>query len=181
MTLPCAGSILVNMVLFFVPYTLKCASPALLLSVEGSWITTCKLNLQKLMFRERKVSLTDPPEITQRIMEESGTEPSSSQIPTNALATNFPFCGALLWFPATCPYHHKCLSPVVYLLSSCLHQLVPSSQLSSVFHQTIRESRLREEQRESSAWVLCQFYLPSLHCLPLLNRIVLYQRKLEAK
>lgn len=176
MTLPHANSVVIMMVLFFVTYMLKHTSPVL--TVEGAWVTTCKLDLQKLMSRERKFSLTDPPEITQRIMEEYGTEASSSQIQKNVLATNFPFCGHC---SGSQPYHHKCFSPVVYLLSSCLHQLVPSSQLSSVFHQTIRESRLREEQRESSAWVLCQFYLPSLHCLPLLNRIVLYQRKLEAK
>lgn len=152
-----------------------------LLSVQGTWVTICKLNLQKLVLRERKITLTDPPEITQRILQESGTEPRLSQLPTNALAANFLFCGAEPWFPATCPHHHKCLSLVAYPLSSRLHQLVPSSQLSSVFHQMIRESHLLEKQRESSAWVPCQLYLPSLYCLPLLNRIVLYQRKLEAK
>jgi len=170
------------MVLFFVPYVLKRTFPDLTpCCLVGAWITTSRLNPQKLMFREVKLTLIDPFEITQRIVEQSGTEPSSSQNPMNVLATHFPFCGALIRFPASCPYHHKCFSPVVYLLSSCPHQLVPSSQLSSVFHQTIRESHLREEQRGSSAWVPCQFYLPSLHCLPLLNRIVLYQRKLEAK
>lgn len=130
-TLPHAGSIVIMIVLCTIYVNMYISSSRSLPSVEGAWITTCKLNLQKLLFRERKLTLTDPLENTQRIMEESGTEASSSQTPTNALATNFPFCGALLWFPATCPYHHKCFSPVVYLLSSFLHQLVPSSPLSS--------------------------------------------------